>query len=364
MVTSATPSSGINVGVDLDGVLKQKNSLGVVSPIGTGSGSNGTSGTSGVDGNFFGSSGSSGTSGSSGSSGTSGVVGSNGFDGSDGANSLRWLYGDYSTDGNFDLDDPQFELSNSIRINITNSYLVNVYNWISSLGLYASAYPGQVYLQITQVSSPDIFSIYYVNGATDYTTYFELNIQSFSSNGIATDGEVYSINWVALSTGSSGTSGTSGSIGPIGTSGTNGTSGTSGSSGTSGTSGTSGSSGSSGTSGMTGGILVYPRITTTSPLSILPSPNAVSEYFPVDTGGGFIYLFLPAGSSIENGKIVHIKDIGGSANTNNITISPSGTDEIDGVNSYTINSDYGSVTLIKDSAAPNGPWFIISKVTS
>ena len=102
MTTSATPSSGISMGLDLDGVLKQKNTSGVISSIGTGSGSNGTSGssgTSGVDGNFLGSSGTSGKSGSSGTSGNGGV---------DGANSLRWTYGSRSNNEEFELDVSNF----------------------------------------------------------------------------------------------------------------------------------------------------------------------------------------------------------------------------------------------------------------
>jgi len=230
MTTSATPSSGISMGLDLDGVLKQKNTSGVISSIGTGSGSNGTSGssgTSGVDGNFLGSSG---TSGKSGSSGTSGI---NGDGGVDGANSLRWTYGSRSNNEEFQLDVSNFaESSNIIGINVNNLYS-DVTNWLTSIGTYVTSYPGQIYLQITQADSPDIFGIYKINNATDNSTFWSFDVESISSNGSPTAGKDYSINWVAFggvngSTGSAGSSGTSGKSGSSGTSGANGTSGYSG----------------------------------------------------------------------------------------------------------------------------------------
>ena len=227
MTTSATPSSGISMGLDLDGVLKQKNTSGVISSIGTGSGSNGTSGssgTSGVDGNFLGSSGTSGKSGSSGTSGNGGV---------DGANSLRWTYGSRSNNEEFELDVSNFaEPSNIIGININNLYS-DVTNWLTSIGTYVTSYPGQIYLQITQADSPDIFGIYKINNATDNSTFWSFDVDSISSNGSPTAGKDYSINWVAFggvngSTGSAGSSGTSGKSGSSGTSGASGTSGYSG----------------------------------------------------------------------------------------------------------------------------------------
>ena len=233
MTTSATPSSGISMGLDLDGVLKQKNTSGVISSIGTGSGSNGTSGssgTSGVDGNFLGSSG---TSGKSGSSGTSG---NNGDGGVDGANSLRWTYGSRSNSEEFQLDVSNFaEPSNIIGINVNNLYS-DVTNWLTSIGTYVTSYPGQIYLQITQADSPDIFGIYKINNATDNSTFWSFDVDSISSNGSPTAGKDYSINWVAFG-------GVNGSTGSAGSSGTSGKSGSSGSSGTSGKSGSSGYSG-------------------------------------------------------------------------------------------------------------------------
>ena len=144
--------------------------------------------------------------------------------------------------------------------------------------------------------------------------------------------------------GSSGTSGSgsAGSSGTSGTSGSSGTSGTSGTSGSSGTSGTSGTSGSAGTSGLNGSpIMNNPAIITTSTLSFSPGGTIQPDYFSADTSvtgaNAAISLTLPPSSSISDGKIVHIKDEGGAAGTNNITVIPHTAEKIDGESSYVIS---------------------------
>ncbi len=52
-----------------------------------------------------------------------------------------------------------------------------------------------------------------------------------------------------------------------------------------------------------------------------------------------------------------VKDITGTAATNNITVTPNGTDTIDGVNaSITINENAAARMLISDGAAA---WYIL-----
>lgn len=51
-----------------------------------------------------------------------------------------------------------------------------------------------------------------------------------------------------------------------------------------------------------------------------------------------------------NGKALTIKDISGAASANNITINRAGANTIDGANSVTITSDYGSWKLRPTSA--------------
>ena len=67
---------------------------------------------------------------------------------------------------------------------------------------------------------------------------------------------------------------------------------------------------------------------------------------------------IAASSFIQDGSpgILIIKDEGGNAGTNNITVVPNGTDKIDGVNaSFTINTNYGVTRLY----AISGNWFKI-----
>jgi hypothetical protein len=163
-----------------------------------------------------------------------------------------------------------------------------------------------------------------------------------SSSGSPTFELEYSISWVIMG-GNSGTSGVDGS-------------------GTSGTSGISGSSGTSGEAGVSGSLIMNnPAIVTTTTLSFSSGGTTQPEYFSVDTSttGGVISLILPSSGGLSDGKMVHIKDEGGNASVNSIDIIPESGDKIDGENIYTISTDYGSVTLVKNTS---GFWFILSKV--
>ena len=63
-------------------------------------------------------------------------------------------------------------------------------------------------------------------------------------------------------------------------------------------------------------------------------------------------ITLPAASGVTAGRYFIIKDKTGSGNTNNITITPAGSDTIDGVASSTaITSAYGSTTLVSDGVS-------------
>lgn len=63
-------------------------------------------------------------------------------------------------------------------------------------------------------------------------------------------------------------------------------------------------------------------------------------------------ITLPAASDVTAGRYFIIKDKTGSANTNNITVTPAGADTIDGVAaSTTLNIAYGSLTLVSDGVS-------------
>jgi len=84
------------------------------------------------------------------------------------------------------------------------------------------------------------------------------------------------------------------------------------------------------------------------PFTIVTDDYTLTEFdqvVGVDTSSKAITITLP--SVPKSGKIYTIKDVGGNATTNPITITPaSGT--IDGVASLTINTNYGKVNLITD----------------
>jgi hypothetical protein len=80
------------------------------------------------------------------------------------------------------------------------------------------------------------------------------------------------------------------------------------------------------------------------PVTLIDTPTYnpnFNEYFLGVIYDGTVTITLPAGTV---GKVYVVKDISGDAITNLITITASTT--IDGAASATINSPYGSVTLI------------------
>jgi hypothetical protein len=71
---------------------------------------------------------------------------------------------------------------------------------------------------------------------------------------------------------------------------------------------------------------------------------ANGEGYFVNTTGGAITVNLPAGSA---GSIVAVSDYASTANSNNITVSPNGSDKINGINAvYTISTQGLAVTLV------------------
>jgi len=83
---------------------------------------------------------------------------------------------------------------------------------------------------------------------------------------------------------------------------------------------------------------------------------AVNDYFigADSTGGSFDIRLLPA-ASLSSGQKMVIKDEGGQAGSNNITIRPAGAQTIDGQNSLVLESPNASVQLYCDG---NSKYFI------
>lgn len=82
---------------------------------------------------------------------------------------------------------------------------------------------------------------------------------------------------------------------------------------------------------------------------VVISPAATYVFLQVDTTAAR-QITLPLASSVADGRIYIIKDISGSANTNNITLVAQGSDTIDGDTTYVLNSNYGSWWAIGNAA--------------
>ena len=75
------------------------------------------------------------------------------------------------------------------------------------------------------------------------------------------------------------------------------------------------------------------------------SLSSQDYYLGVDTSQNPVSLTLPSASLLETGQTFVVKDEGGAANTNNITIQVSDSDLIDGKNSVILESPYASIHL-------------------
>lgn len=78
-------------------------------------------------------------------------------------------------------------------------------------------------------------------------------------------------------------------------------------------------------------------------------PNVDALLAVTYTATGAITLNLPDAGTTK--RVINIKDEGGSAATNNITIVPDGSDTIEGFADAKIEADYGFVSLYFDGAS-------------
>lgn len=90
--------------------------------------------------------------------------------------------------------------------------------------------------------------------------------------------------------------------------------------------------------------------------SVITANTTVSDLgylYPVDTNGGTVTVTL-ASSMVSDGSKLVVKDEGGLAGTNAITIATGGSENIDGGTTATIGSNYGSMGLYSDGTN----WFV------
>ena len=92
---------------------------------------------------------------------------------------------------------------------------------------------------------------------------------------------------------------------------------------------------------VTGGVSLTAQTITSaqSPYAVHSTDYAVF----CDTSTASVQVDLP--NANITGRILVIKDVAGTAGTNNITLNPQGSDTIDGGTSLVISADYGSITL-------------------
>ncbi len=95
------------------------------------------------------------------------------------------------------------------------------------------------------------------------------------------------------------------------------------------------------------GAVVHKRHATTANYIV----TTADYYIGADSTSNTVLLSLPTASTTTNGQTFIIKDEGGNANNNNITISCSvGGDKIDGQNLIILESPYASVQVYCDGA--------------
>lgn len=94
------------------------------------------------------------------------------------------------------------------------------------------------------------------------------------------------------------------------------------------------------------------RVSTSTPTTVLTTDFGVG----VNVASASV-VNLPAGAS-SIGQLFFIYDASGAAQTNSITITPDGSDTIQGASSYVIRTNYGAVFLTFD----NTTWQVLSEV--
>ena len=85
--------------------------------------------------------------------------------------------------------------------------------------------------------------------------------------------------------------------------------------------------------------------------------DAKYDVYGVNTSGGAVTVNLPAIATLPAGKTYTIKDTGGQASSNNITLDANADERIDGQTTHAISTNGGAITIIADGNA----WSILSK---
>tara|TARA_R110000765_G_scaffold386217_1_gene478202 strand:+ start:326 stop:1390 length:1065 start_codon:yes stop_codon:yes gene_type:complete len=102
----------------------------------------------------------------------------------------------------------------------------------------------------------------------------------------------------------------------------------------------------------------YTKIVTASLSVTTPTTTQSRLYLLTGTGTGAVAVSIPEISALAGNSNITLvfKDAGANATTNNITITSSGSDTIDGAATKVISTDSGSATLVNDGGTG---WFVI-----
>ena len=106
----------------------------------------------------------------------------------------------------------------------------------------------------------------------------------------------------------------------------------------------------SGSTTLAGGVIHGRTAVTTTNYTIL----VTDYYIGANSTSNVITLTLPAAAAAGAGKTYVVKDEGGAASTNSITVDGNGSETVDGVTTVDISSPYGALNLYTDGAN----WFI------
>jgi len=100
-----------------------------------------------------------------------------------------------------------------------------------------------------------------------------------------------------------------------------------------------------------GAIFRHITVVNAATYDLLPSDDILNVTY---TATGAVTITLPTAQCVA-GRTIVIKDAGGNAGTNNITIDTEGSETIDGAATEVISSNYDSVTIYSDGSN----WFTI-----
>ncbi len=165
------------------------------------------------------------------------------------------------------------------------------------------------------------------------------------------------------STGATGAAGSASNTGATGEIGATGATGSTGATGAAGSASNTGATGATGTTGATGPTGVYAnsyRIYNDPTNTVITSNSNQStlgsfDVYRVSTSSNAVTITLYQVSALPNGNrgVFIFADVGGNLATNPLTLQTSGGDTIAGSTSFTLNSNYSSVTILADYLAGN-----------